>query len=63
MLNIEDSRSWFAIAALAVALIFMAGSAHGTLRCGHYGAYCSADAAGAAAKLFRPMENERRHSG
>ena len=34
MLNIEDPRSWFAIAALAVALIFTAGAAHGALLCG-----------------------------
>ena len=34
MLNVEDPRSWFAIAALATALVFMAGTAQGTLRDG-----------------------------
>ncbi len=63
MLNIEDPRSWFAIAALATALVFMAGSAQGTLRCGYYagrGESCFADAANSSTQVFRQMADERR---
>jgi hypothetical protein len=63
MLIIEDPRSWFAIAALAVALVLTAGSAHGTLRYGDYaggGQLCFADVAGGAATVFSPMADERR---
>jgi hypothetical protein len=63
MLNIEDPRSWFAIAALATALVFMAGSAQGTLRCGYYagrGENCFADAANSSTQVFRQMADERR---
>jgi len=63
MLHVEDPRSWFAIGALAIALILTAGSAHGTLRFGYYaggGHYCFADsAAGSVAKVFRPIAAER----
>ena len=63
MLSIEDPRSWFAIAALAVALVLTAGSAHGTLRCGDHagrGQHCFADGAASAVQVFRPMADERR---
>ncbi len=62
MLNLEDTRSWFAIAALATALVFLAGSADGTLRCGHYAGRaetCFADPTDSAAKVFRQMADER----
>jgi hypothetical protein len=63
MLNVEDPRSWFAIAALATALVFMAGSAQGTLRCGYYagrGDNCFADMANGSTRVFRQMADERR---
>jgi hypothetical protein len=64
MLNVEDPRSWFAIAALAIALIFMAGHAHGTLRCGYYAgrgeSSCFADAPNSTTQVFRQMADERR---
>jgi hypothetical protein len=63
MLNLDDPRSWFAIAALAVALVFTAGTADGTVRCGYYaglGENCFADAAGSATRVFRPMAGENR---
>ena len=63
MLHVEDPRSWFAIGALAIALILTAGSANGTLRFGYHagrGHYCFADtAAGSAAKVLRPIAAER----
>jgi hypothetical protein len=64
MLAIEDTRLWFAIAALATALVFTAGSAQGTLRCGYYtgvGENCFSNAeSGSAARVFRQMADERR---
>jgi hypothetical protein len=64
MLSLDDSRSWFAIAVLATALVFTAGSARGMLRCGYYtgvGENCFTNAdGGSAAKVFRQMADERR---
>jgi hypothetical protein len=64
MLSLEDPRSWFAIAALATALVFTSVAAQGTLRCGYYtgfGQNCFTDAdSGNGAKVFRQMADERR---
>ena len=63
MLNVEDPRSWYAVVALAIALIFMAGSAQGTLRCGYYagrGEACFADVPNTTVQVFRQMADERR---
>ena len=64
MLSLDGPRSWFAIAALATALVFTAGAAQGTLRCGYYtgvGENCFTNTdASSAAKVFRQMADERR---
>jgi hypothetical protein len=64
VLSLDDPRSWYAIAALAMVLVFTAGSVRGTLRCGYYtgvGENCFTNAeSGSAAKVFRQMADERR---